>query len=144
MKNSNRISRINDEILKEISQIIRLEVKDPRISSMTSVIRVDTTPDLKYCKVFVSVLGNEEEKQSVMKGLKNAGGFIRHLLAERVNLRFTPQLQFKLDESTEYAIHMSQLMEQVAQDFNDFDLICNVIMQVQRTKFLEKILSDWK
>ncbi len=116
MKNSNRISRINDEILKEISQIIRLEVKDPRISSMTSVIRVDTTPDLKYCKVFVSVLGNEEEKQSVMKGLKNAGGFIRHLLAERVNLRFTPQLQFKLDESTEYAIHMSQLMEQVAKE----------------------------
>ena len=116
MKNSNRISRINDEILKEISQIIRLEVKDPRISSMTSVIRVDTSPDLKYCKVFVSVLGNEEEKQSVMKGLKNAGGFIRHLLAERVNLRFTPQLQFKLDESTEYAIHMSQLMEQVAKE----------------------------
>ena len=116
MNSSNRISRINDEILKEISQIIRLEVKDPRISSMTSVIRVDTTPDLKYCKVFVSVLGNEEEKQSVMKGLKNAGGFIRHLLAERVNLRFTPQLQFKLDESTEYAIHMSQLMEQVAKE----------------------------
>ena len=116
MKNSNRISRINDEILKEISQIIRLEVKDPRIGSMTSVIRVDTTPDLKYCKVFVSVLGNEEEKQSVMKGLKNAGGFIRHLLAERVNLRFTPQLQFKLDESTEYAIHMSQLMEQGAKE----------------------------
>ncbi len=116
MKNSNRISRINDEILKEISQIIRLEVKDPRISSMTSVIRVDTTPDLKYCKVFVSVLGNEEEKQSVMKGLKNAGGFIRHLLAERVNLRFTPQLQFKLDESTEYAIHMSQLIDQVAKE----------------------------
>ena len=116
MKNSNRISRINDEILKEISQIIALEVKDPRIGSMTSVIRVETTPDLKYCKVFVSVLGNEEEKQSVMKGLKNAGGFIRHLLAERINLRFTPELQFKLDESTEYAIHMSQPIDQVAKE----------------------------
>ncbi len=62
------------------------------------------------------MLGNEEEKQNVMKGLKNAGGFIRHLVAERINLRFTPELQFKLDESTEYAIHMNQLMEQVAKE----------------------------
>lgn len=116
MKNNTRISRINDEIMKEISQIIRSEVKDPRIGKMTSVIRVDTTADLKYCKVFVSVLGNDEEKQNVMKGLKNASGFIRHLIAERVNLRFTPELQFKLDESTEYAIHMNQLMEQVAKE----------------------------
>ena len=116
MKNNNRISRINDEIMKELSQIIRFEVKDPRINAMTSVIRVDTTTDLKYCKVFVSVLGNEEEKQNVMKGLKNASGFIRHLVAERINLRFTPELQFKLDESTEYAIHMNQLIEQVAKE----------------------------
>jgi len=116
MKNNNRISRINDEIMKELSQIIRFEVKDPRINAMTSVIRVDTTADLKYCKVFVSVLGNEEEKQNVMKGLKNAGGFIRNLVAERINLRFTPELQFKLDESTEYAIHMNQLIEQVAKE----------------------------
>ena len=116
MKNNTRISRINDEIMKEISQIIRSEVKDPRIGTMTSVIRVDTTADLKYCKVFVSVLGNDEEKQSVMKGLKNASGFIRHLIAERVNLRFTPELQFKLDESTKYAIHMNQLIEQVAKE----------------------------
>ena len=116
MKNNNRISRINDEIMKELSQIIRSEVKDPRIGSMTTVIRVDTTTDLKYCKVFVSVLGKEEEKQSVMKGLKNASGFMRHLLAERINLRFTPELQFKLDESTEYAIHMNQLIEQVAKE----------------------------
>lgn len=116
MKNNNRISRVNDEIMKELSQIIRFEVKDPRINAMTSVIRVDTTADLKYCKIFVSVLGNEEEKQSVMKGLKNASGFMRHLIAERVNLRFTPELQFKLDESTEYAIHMNQLIEQVAKE----------------------------
>lgn len=65
---------------------------------------------------FQSVLGKEEEKQSVMKGLKNASGFMRHLLAERINLRFTPELQFKLDESTEYAIHMNQLIEQVAKE----------------------------
>lgn len=115
MKNQTRISRINDEILKEMSQILRGELKDPRIGAMTSVIRVDTTQDLKYCKVYVSVLGDETEKEKVMKGLKNANGFIRHLIAERVNLRFTPELIFKLDESAEYAIRMEQLMQQISQ-----------------------------
>ncbi len=116
MKNNNRISRINDEILKEVSQIIRSEVKDPRIGAMTTVIRVDTTQDLKYCKIYVSVLGNEEDKKSVMEGLKNASGFIRRLIAQRVNLRFTPELIFKLDESTEYAVRMNQLIDQISKD----------------------------
>lgn len=114
MKGNTRISRINDEILRELSQIIRTEVKDPRIGTMTSIIRVETTQDLKYCKVFVSVLGNDEEKDSVMKGLKNAGGFIRHLLAERLNLRYTPELTFKLDDSVEYAVRMSKLIDEVS------------------------------
>lgn len=98
---------------KELSQIIRSEVKDPRIGVMTSVLRVDTTQDLKFCKVYVSVLGNEEEKKSVMQGLKNANGFIRHLIAERVNLRYTPELIFKLDESVEYGVRMTKLIEEV-------------------------------
>ena len=114
MKGNTRISRINDEILRELSQIIRTEVKDPRIGTMTSIIRVETTQDLKYCKVFVSVLGNDEEKDSVMKGLKNAGGSIRHLLAERLNLRYTPELTFKLDDSVEYAVRMSKLIDEVS------------------------------
>ena len=114
MKGNTRLSRINDEILRELSQIIRTEVKDPRIGTMTSIIRVETTQDLKYCKVFVSVLGNDEEKDSVMKGLKNAGGFIRHLLAERLNLRYTPELTFKLDDSVEYAVRMSKLIDEVS------------------------------
>ena len=113
MKNNNRMTRINDEILKELSQIIRGEIKDPRVGVMTSVLRVDTTPDLKYCKVFVSVLGNEEEKDGVMKGLKNATGFIRRLLAQRVNLRNTPELIFKLDDSVEYAIKMDRLIKEI-------------------------------
>ncbi len=116
MKNNTRISRINDEIFKEVSQIIRGELKDPRVGAMTSVVRVETTPDLKYCKIYVSVLGDEAQKDSVMKGLKNASGFIRHQLAQRVNLRFTPELTFKLDESAEYAVRMNQLMEQIAKD----------------------------
>ncbi len=114
MKNNNRMTRINDEILKELSQIIRGEIKDPRVGVMTSVLRVDTTPDLKYCKVFVSVLGNEEEKDEVMKGLKNATGFIRRLLAQRVNLRNTPELIFKLDDSVEYSIRMSKLIDEIS------------------------------
>ncbi len=110
-----RMIRINDEVQRELAEIIRTEVKDPRIGALTSVIRVETTTDLKYCKVFVSVLGNDEEKESVMKGLKNAKGFIRHLLAERVNLRNTPELIFKLDDSVEYAVRMSQLIDQISQ-----------------------------
>lgn len=116
MKNNNRMTRINDEILKELSQIIRGEIKDPRVGVMTSVLRVDTTPDLKYCKVFVSVLGNEEEKDGVMKGLKNATGFIRRLLAQRVNLRNTPELIFKLDDSVEYSIRMSKLIDEISKE----------------------------
>ena len=116
MKNNTRISRINDEIFKEVSQIIRGELKDPRVGAMTSVVRVETTPDLKYCKIYVSVLGDDTQKESVMKGLKNASGFIRHQIAQRVNLRFTPELTFKLDESAEYAVRMNQLMEQIAKD----------------------------
>ena len=116
MKANNRLSRINDEILKELSQIIRGELKDPRIGAMTSVIRVETTQDLKYCKVFVSVLGDEKEKENVMKGLKNAAGFIRRLIAQRINLRYTPEMLFKLDESAEYAIRMDQLINQIAKE----------------------------
>lgn len=114
MKNNTRMIRINDEIQRELSQIIRTEVKDPRIGSLTSVIRVETTSDLKYCKVFISVLGNDEEKDGVMKGLKNAGGYIRHLLAERVNLRNTPELLFKLDNSVEYSVRMNALINEIS------------------------------
>lgn len=121
MKNNTRLARINDEILKELSMILRAELKDPRIGAMTSVVHVDTTQDLKYCKVSVSVLGNDEEKESVMKGLKNATGFIRRLIAQRVNLRFTPELIFKLDESAEYAIHMDQLIQKISKDLKERD-----------------------
>ncbi len=116
MKNNNRMTRINDEILKELSQILRSEIKDPRVGVMTSVLRVDTTPDLKYCKAYISVLGNDDEKTSVMKGLKNATGFIRRLLAQRVNLRNTPELIFKLDDSVEYSIRMSKLIDEISKN----------------------------
>ena len=120
-KPNTRMIRINDELARELANIIRTEVKDPRVSSMTSVIKVETTADLKYCKVFISVLGNEEDKANVMKGLKNASGFMRHLLAERVNLRNTPELIFKLDDSVEYAIKMDKLIREVSGESRDTD-----------------------
>ena len=112
MKRNNRMTRVNDEITKELANIIRGELKDPRIGVMTSVLRVDTTQDLKY----ISVLGNDDEKNNVMKGLKSASGYIRHLLAERINLRVTPELIFKLDDSVEYSIKMSKLIEQISSE----------------------------
>jgi len=113
-KINTRMIRVNDEITRETANIIRTELKDPRIVSLTSVLRCETTSDLKYCKIFVSVLGNDEEKASVMSGLKNASGFIRHLLAERINMRYTPELAFKLDDSVEYSIRMEKLIKEIS------------------------------
>jgi ribosome-binding factor A len=118
-KVNTRMIRINDEIQREAANIIRSEVKDPRIGTLTSVIKVETTSDLKYCKIYVSVLGNDEEKQEVMKGLKNASGFIRHLLAERINLRNTPEITFKLDDSLEYAMRMDKLIKEISKESSD-------------------------
>lgn len=113
-KVNTRMIRINDEIQREAANIIRSEVKDPRIVSLTSVVKAEATSDLKYCKIYVSVLGDEKEKAEVMKGLKNAAGFIRHLLAERINLRNTPEIIFKLDDSLEYAIKMNKLIDEIS------------------------------
>lgn len=118
MKSNNRLTRINEELQREISQIVLKELKDPRVSTMTSILRVETTQDLKYAKVFVSVLGDEEQKNAVIEGLKNASGFIRRELAHKVNLRNTPELLFHLDESVEYAIKMSKLIDEVNKSSN--------------------------
>lgn len=109
----NRTVRINEEIRKELSQILQQDLKDPRIDLMTSIVRTETTRDLKYCKVYVSVLGSEERKQEVKDALKSAGGFIRRELARRINLRVTPELQFVMDDSIEYSIYMSQMLKSV-------------------------------
>lgn len=113
MKSSNRMGRINEELQREISSIIEMELKDPRLTSLTTVLRVETTTDLKYSKIYVSVLGDNEQKEAVLEGLKNATGFMRRELAHRINLRNTPELSFILDDSTEYAIKMSKLIDEV-------------------------------
>ncbi len=112
MKN-NRLVRVNDEILREVSNIIRQELKDPRVGVLTSVTRVDTSNDLKFCKVYVSVLGNAEEQSAVMAGLSSASGFIRSQIASRINLRSTPQLSFVLDDSLAHSMRINALIKEV-------------------------------
>ncbi|MCI8275878.1 MAG: 30S ribosome-binding factor RbfA [Lachnospiraceae bacterium] len=112
-KNSIKNIRINSEVQRELSNIIRTEVKDPRIHPMTSVVAVSVAPDLKYCKVYISVLGNEEAAKETLAGLKNAVGYIRRALAGSLNLRNTPELLFILDQSIEYGVHMTRLIDQV-------------------------------
>lgn len=113
MKNNNRMIRINDEIKREVSEILRAGLKDPRVGVMTSVLKVETTNDLKYCKLYVSVLGDDKQKAEAMEGLKKASGFIRKELAMKINLRNTPELKFILDDSLEYSIRMSKLIDEV-------------------------------
>ena len=113
-KQRTRMVRINDEIQREIADIIRTEIKDPRMAPMVSVVKVETTQDLKFCKVYISVLGTEEEAHNTMEALKSGEGFIRKLVAERVNLRLTPKLIFKHDDSLEYSIRMSKLIDEIS------------------------------
>lgn len=111
-KNSIKNTRINGEVQRELSTIIR-ELKDPRIGIMTSVTGVEVTPDLKFCKAYISVLGDEQAKKDTLAGLKSAAGFIRHELARTVNLRNTPEIKFIMDESIEYGMKMSKLIDEV-------------------------------
>ena len=112
-KNSIKNTRINSEVMREISQIIRTELKDPRVSIMTSVTDVNVTTDLKYCTVYVSVLGGKEEADKTLEGLRKAEGFIRYELAHRLNLRNTPELKFVIDNSLEYGMKMDKLIDEV-------------------------------
>ena len=117
-KNSVKNTRINGEVLKELSNIIRSEIKDPRINPMTSVVAVEVAPDLKTCKAYISVLGDEKSQKDTITGLKSAEGYIRRQLARTVNLRNTPEIRFILDQSIEYGINMSKLIDEVTEHDN--------------------------
>lgn len=118
-KNSVKSTRINQEVLKELSALIRSELKDPRIHPMTSVVAVKVAPDLKTAKVYVSVLGDKQAQQDTLKGLKSAAPFLRGKLAHSLNLRNTPQLFFTVDQSIEYGVHMSKLIDDVIAEIPD-------------------------
>ena len=105
---SNRIGRINEEIQREMSTLIR-SVKDPRVSGMISVTAVNTTPDLKFCKVYISVLDKSDVEQ-VLKGLKSASGYLRRELGRALNLRNTPELTFVRDDSIDQGAHILDML----------------------------------
>ncbi|MBQ9984490.1 MAG: 30S ribosome-binding factor RbfA [Lachnospiraceae bacterium] len=106
-------TRINGEVQKELSRIISREIKDPRIHPMTTVTEVFVTSDLKECKAYISVLGDEQEQADTLAGLKSAAGYIRRELARSINLRNTPEITFYMDQSIEYAINMSKKIDDV-------------------------------
>ena len=121
-KNSIKNTRINMEVQRELSEIIRSGIKDQRIHSMTSVVSAAVTPELKYCKVYISVLGDADAQKATMEGLKSAEGFVRRELARRVNLRNTPEIKFILDQSIEYGVNMSHLIDQVTKDLHEEEM----------------------
>ncbi|NMA94503.1 MAG: 30S ribosome-binding factor RbfA [Clostridiales bacterium] len=108
-----RSKRVSEEIKREMSMIIREDVKDPRISDMLSIVKVDTSKDLSHAKIFVSILGSEDERKETLKGLQSASGFIRKQLASILKLRYVPELTFVLDSSIEYSIHISKKIDEL-------------------------------
>ena len=114
-KNSMKNMRINEEVHRELSNIIRSEIKDPRINPMTSVVAVEVAPDLKSAKAYISVLGDEKSQKDTLAGLTSAEGYIRRELAKSVNLRNTPQIRFIMDQSIEYGVNMSKMIDDVCE-----------------------------
>lgn len=112
-KNSVKNTRINGEVQRVLAEIIRGEIKDPRISQWTSVVSVEVAPDLKSCKAWISVLGGEEVRKATLQGLKSAEGFIKRQLAKEINLRNTPEITFVMDQSIEYGVNMSRRIDEV-------------------------------
>jgi len=106
-----RITRINDEIARVIADTIRSGLSDPRIGTVVSVVKTETTSDLKFCQISVSILGDENEQKSTMEALHRATGFIRRRVAETINLRQTPELKFVYDDSIEYGMRMRKLID---------------------------------
>lgn len=109
-----RLDRISEEIRKEVSSIIRNNVKDPRISDMATIVKVVTSSDLSTAKLYVSVLGSDEERESSMLGLKKAAGYIRKELGKRLNIRHIPDLVFILDKSIDYSIEIAKKLEEIS------------------------------
>ena len=118
-KNSIKNTRVNAEVLRELSNILRSGIKDPRVSPMTSVVAVEVAPDLKTCKAYISVLGDEKMQQDTIRGLQSAEGYIRRELARTINMRNTPEIRFIVDQSIEYGVNISKKIDEVTRDLKD-------------------------
>ena len=120
-KNSIKNTRINGEVQRELSNIIRGGIKDPRVAPMTSVVAVEVAPDLKTCKAYISVFGDEKAQEDTVKGLQSAEGFIRRELARKLNLRNTPEIKFVMDQSIAYGVVMSRKIDEVTKNLKNED-----------------------
>lgn len=120
-KNSVKNTRVNAEVQRELSNILREGIKDPRVAPMTSVVTVEVAPDLKTCKAYISVFGDEKAQEDTIKGLQSAEGFIRRELAHTLNMRNTPEIKFVLDQSIEYGVRMSKKIDDVTKDLKRDD-----------------------
>lgn len=110
-KNSIKNTRVNVEVQRELSNIIRGGIKDPRVALMTSVVAVEVAPDLKTCKAYISVFGDEKAQEDTVKGLQSAEGYIRRTLAKNLNMRNTPEITFVMDQSIAYGVAMSKKID---------------------------------
>ncbi len=113
-----RIDRVSEEVKRELAEIIR-ELKDPRICEFVSIISVKVTKDFKFAKVYISVIGTNEQKDDTVKGLNSAAGFIRREIGRRIQLRYTPQFTFVPDDSIEYGAHISKVLSDIEKKSED-------------------------
>ena len=120
-KNSIKNTRINTEVQRELSNILRGGIKDPRVAPMTSVVAVEVAPDLKTCKAYISVLGDKNAQEDTITGLQSAEGYIRRELARTINMRNTPEIRFILDQSIEYGVNMTKKINDLAKDLKSED-----------------------
>ncbi len=117
---NNRLGRINEEVMREIATLIPT-LKDPRIHIMTSITRADVTPDMRYARLFVSVLGDESALKESIKGLKSAAGYLRRELSRKLQLRYTPELVFVADDSITHGVHIMELIDSVSDKNQEFE-----------------------
>lgn len=118
---SKRVQRISEEVKKVVGQLIIRDIKDPRVADMTSVTEVEVTNDLRYAKIYISVLGNEKERKDTLKALENASGFIRKEIGNRIKLRYVPEPKFYLDKSIENGIYISKLIDTLNEEKENKD-----------------------
>ena len=120
-KNSIKNTRINTEVQRELSNILRGGIKDPRVAPMTSVVAVEVAPDLKPCKAYISVLGDKKAQEDTITGLQSAEGYIRRELARTINMRNTPEIRFIMDQSIEYGVNMTKKINDLTKDLKSED-----------------------
>lgn len=118
MAQRRRPGRLSELMQEELSDILRRQIKDPRIAEFCTIMRVDLSDDLRHAKVLVSIMGNESQQKSTIIGLKNATGFIRREVGQRIGLRYTPELSFALDKSVDYSFEIDQLIRDFYKDNN--------------------------